>query len=365
MTKISQLTDIGANLAANDEFIIRDVSDASTPNKKVTSSGFVDYVISQGSVTGFTQIAAGVGPLARALASSSGATGTLAFSTAAATTLVERARIDSSGRLLVGTSTARANFLNAGETTKLQIEGAVNISAVRTDDTAYPSWLILGKTRSTGNTIVQSGDIIGRVAFEGNDGSEFVDAAFISAEVDGTPGANAMPGRIVLSTTAAGASTPTEAMRIDSTGLMTLAGPGIKFPATQVASADPNTLDDYEEGSITGMTVTGGTSGTMATSSLVGKYVKIGDLVTVNIYLRQSTTTAVGSYFIINGALPFTPGGNPFYLYTATFSNYLSATSVVAQILGGAPSIYVVTDPALIANGQEMTASATYKINNP
>jgi hypothetical protein len=41
MTKISQLADIGANLAADDEFVIRDVSDASTPNKKVTASGFL------------------------------------------------------------------------------------------------------------------------------------------------------------------------------------------------------------------------------------------------------------------------------------------------------------------------------------
>jgi hypothetical protein len=134
------------------------------------------------------------------------------------TNSTEKARLTSSGQLLVGTSTARANFVNATETTKLQIEGAVNISAVRTDDTAFPSWLILGKTRSTGNTIVQSGDIIGRVAFEGNDGSEFVDAAFISAEVDGTPGANDMPGRIVLATTANGASSPTERMRINAAG---------------------------------------------------------------------------------------------------------------------------------------------------
>ena len=41
MTKISQLSDIGGNLAANDEFIIRDVSDASAPNKRVTASGFL------------------------------------------------------------------------------------------------------------------------------------------------------------------------------------------------------------------------------------------------------------------------------------------------------------------------------------
>jgi hypothetical protein len=41
MTKISQLSDIGAGLAAGDEFIIRDISDVSTPNKKVTASGFL------------------------------------------------------------------------------------------------------------------------------------------------------------------------------------------------------------------------------------------------------------------------------------------------------------------------------------
>jgi hypothetical protein len=41
MTKISQLSDIGGGLAGNDEFIIRDVSDVSTPNKKVTASGFM------------------------------------------------------------------------------------------------------------------------------------------------------------------------------------------------------------------------------------------------------------------------------------------------------------------------------------
>lgn len=34
MTKISQLVDLGANLAAGDEFVVRDVSDISTPNKK-------------------------------------------------------------------------------------------------------------------------------------------------------------------------------------------------------------------------------------------------------------------------------------------------------------------------------------------
>lgn len=59
MTKISQLTDIGANLAANDEFLIRDVSDGSTPNKKVTASGFFNVATALG-FTGLDTIVAGV-----------------------------------------------------------------------------------------------------------------------------------------------------------------------------------------------------------------------------------------------------------------------------------------------------------------
>jgi hypothetical protein len=58
MTKISQLSDIGGNLAPDDEFVIRDVSDASTPNKKVTASGFFVVASSLG-ITGFDNITAG------------------------------------------------------------------------------------------------------------------------------------------------------------------------------------------------------------------------------------------------------------------------------------------------------------------
>jgi hypothetical protein len=57
MTKISQLSDIGGGLAANDEFIIRDVSDASTPNKKVTASGFFAVASTLG-ITGLDNISA-------------------------------------------------------------------------------------------------------------------------------------------------------------------------------------------------------------------------------------------------------------------------------------------------------------------
>ena len=142
---------------------------------------------------------------------------------------VERARIDSSGRLLVGTATVRANFLNSTSSPNVQIEGAGadggSLALVTSfnygNSSTRTSVLQLGRAGSTSlgsNTIVAANNFLGSVIFSGNDGSEFVSAASIYCQVDGTPGANVMPGRIVLSTTAAGAATPTERLRIDSSG---------------------------------------------------------------------------------------------------------------------------------------------------
>jgi trimeric autotransporter adhesin len=159
----------------------------------------------------------------------------LAFCTGSSGT--ERARIDSSGRLLVGTGSARSNFFNSTITANILLENdnAV-LGVVRNGNNAFSSYLVLAKSRSASNTIVQADDQLGSVNFQGNDGTEFVEAAQISAFVDGTPGANDMPGRLVFSTTADGAASPTERMRITSAGnvgigtstpgdLLTVAGP--------------------------------------------------------------------------------------------------------------------------------------------
>ena len=140
----------------------------------------------------------------------------------------ERLRIDSSGRLLVGTSSARSNFYNTTAGAVLQVEGSGGsgdsrrIAVIGSDNTAQSGGgLLLAHQRSGsigGNTILQSGDDIGVVTFQGNDGTDFVEAAVIEAEVDGTPGADDMPGRLVFSTTADAAATPTERMRIGNAG---------------------------------------------------------------------------------------------------------------------------------------------------
>jgi hypothetical protein len=136
----------------------------------------------------------------------------------------EHARIDSSGRLLVGTSTARAN-LNSTDTPSIQLEGTnyntSTLSVTRNSANASSPNVVLAKSRNAsvgGNTAVLSGDTLGIYEFQGNDGTNFIRAATIAAAVDGTPGANDMPGRLVFSTTADGASTPAERMRINNVG---------------------------------------------------------------------------------------------------------------------------------------------------
>ena len=143
------------------------------------------------------------------------------------TTNTERFRIDSSGRLLVGASTARANLYNSPATAQHQSEiansTAIEYLGIRNSTDLFGGTIALVKSRGTtvgSNTIVQSGDQCGVVSFQGSDGTEFVESAKIECQVDGTPGINDMPGRLVFSTTADGAASPTERMSITSAGFV-------------------------------------------------------------------------------------------------------------------------------------------------
>ena len=150
--------------------------------------------------------------------------------------------LDSSARVLVGTSSARSNFFNTTLTAGIQVEGTGAstargaLSVVNNDSSNNPALLILGRSRTaslSSNTVVADGDWIGTLSFQGADGTEFVEAASVTAFVDGTPGANDMPGRLVFSTTADGAASPTERMRIKENGNVlintTTEGAGIGF----------------------------------------------------------------------------------------------------------------------------------------
>jgi len=150
------------------------------------------------------------------------------------TNTTERARIDSSGRLLVGTSSARTiepyglgtdgqianTFESVGDTNPGPgLALCSNVTTARMGPYLY--FCRSGAATVGSNTVVTNGDNLGTISFAGADGTDVrTRGAAIYCEVDGTPGANDMPGRLVFSTTADGASSPTERMRIDSNGII-------------------------------------------------------------------------------------------------------------------------------------------------
>src|SRR6478736_6315612 len=86
-----------------------------------------------------------------------------------------------------------------------------------------------------------------------------------------------------------------------------LVNAGVKFPAVQAASSNANTLDDYEEGSWTPtITGSGGASG-QAYTNQVGRYIKVGKLVTCWGRVTLSTLGTVTTDALIGG-LPFAAG---------------------------------------------------------
>jgi len=136
---------------------------------------------------------------------------------------IERVRIDSSGNVLVATNTLRTNYSSGAQTPVFQIEKAADVRASITRDTNDSSSAVIyfGKTRGTtvnSNTVVADGDNLGLLAFEGADGTNLIRAASISAQVDGAPSANDMPGRLLFSTTPDGGTAAVERMRIDASG---------------------------------------------------------------------------------------------------------------------------------------------------
>ena len=125
---------------------------------------------------------------------------------------------------------------------------------------------------------------------------------------------------------------------------------GIKFPATQVPSADPNTLDDYEEGTFT-PTIEGTTTAGVGTySTQIGKYTKIGDMVYIIISLAWSAHTGTGTLAI--KGLPFSAlDQTPLSIYLRGLTLPTGYDAPMALVIGSDAFVYGY-------NGNERSASA-------
>jgi len=84
-------------------------------------------------------------------------------------------------------------------------------------------------------------------------------------------------------------------------------GIGVTFPATQSASTDANTLDDYEEGTWTPSWTVG--AGSFTVSSTSAAYVKIGK--TIHIFGFVAISAASGASTLNMSGLPFTASNTP------------------------------------------------------
>ena len=146
-------------------------------------------------------------------------------------------------------------------------------------------------------------------------------------------------------------------------------GAGISFPATQSASSDANTLDDYEEG-----TWTPTLGGTATYGANAGNYVKVGRLVFAVAIINVSAI-GTGSTTLISG-LPFTNGATNEcncsigYLTgsASTFASvygYVTANGTTIQLstipAGGSASVD--TGPAIFKNTTQIRIQAVYYSN--
>ena len=232
---------------------------------------------------------------------------------------VESMRIDSSGNVGIGTSSPD---------TKLVIDGAFDNSSSKAGNNPNKGLTITSSAAGSNN--YARGNEFGIVFATNNGGATDYSGAGIMAIP--IVSASFVGADLVFQTHTSSTSTLEERMRIDSSGNLLVGittaranagdvqvSKGISFPATQAASSDANTLDDYEEGTWTPVLAGTTTAGTYVydTARTGGQYIKIGKQVTVRGSLRVSSVTSAGSGSAIITGAPFTsPNVSPSWAIT-------------------------------------------------
>ena len=270
--------------------------------------------------------------------------------------------IDAGGNVVIGHTAAIPAY---GFNNQFEVLGTSNgyqlNAAFRAD--AFAPIFTLAHSRSAtigSHTVAQSGDEAGNIAFAGSDGTQFIRTAQISSSVDGTPGTNDMPGRLLFSTTADGASSPTERMRIRSDGAVGIGGAGSnsftlninRIPTATTSwsaysdptiSATVTTYNGFESrpstiasaftvGSLQHYVATQGTIG--ATSAVTSQFG----------FLAGSSMTGATNNYGFYGDIA--SGTNRYNLYMAgTANNYLAGSLGIGALPTAALPFYVVNTP--------------------
>ncbi len=167
----------------------------------------------------------------------------------------------------------------------------------------FSAALTLRKDRA--GAIVQNGDELGYMTFNGYDGAAYQRAALILAIADGTPGANDMPGRLSFYTTPDGSATSLERMRINNAGYI---GIGTTSPRSRL-----EVYDSVESSGWAGRGIFGG----ITAAVVAGQSNSIATI--------GGHNAALSSW----GSLAINPGGGNVSIRTTTMSHALRVAGIV------------------------------------
>jgi len=173
------------------------------------------------------------------------------------------------------------------------------------------SWAVMDMKSAKGTiaspTAIDEADyILGRIRFLGYEASSFRTGAEIRGYTEGVWDGNTWNSYLSFMTVPNdNTATATEKLRVTGSNVELTSGQ-LKFPATQNASSDANTLDDYEEGYFTGALTCGSGTATVNGSYDQLAYTKIGRMVHVQGGLVMSAISSPSGTLTIN--LPFTSG---------------------------------------------------------
>lgn len=265
-----------------------------------------------------------------------------------------------------GTGGAVVGVLGAAEMTAAvtapllyAVQGAVNTSAAGTITTA--TGFTTAVTNSGGAAVT---NLIGYLSTDMTAGTATLIAGFYGNVTTGTgkwnlyvPGSarSYHAGRVLI-------GTATE----NTSGAKLQTSDGITFPATQVASSDANTLDDYEEGTWTPVLNSSGGTTFSPIAAASGSYTKIGNVCTlVGTVFENVTPSGSAVDYITLGGMPFAAKaiGSGFAGGGAPVTGAMLATGYLAglYVAPSAVTILLFTDAGLQVKGDTIGTSAVLR----
>ena len=215
----------------------------------------------------------------------------------------EKARIDTSGRLLIGlTGAVSLPYTTHGA---IQTQGAYNTSSINiinNESSGNTSALTFNKIRGSG--AAGGTDTMGGINWGAYDGSAWRSGATLEGKLTSI-GSNAVPSKLIFKVNSGSSNTERFAITPN----------GVTFNGDTAAA---NALDDYEEGTFTPTAAEGGSVSSYVVQR--GSYTKTGDYVICQIDLSVNGT-ASGDAFRVGG-LPFTSANQATYAFGGAFLAY-------------------------------------------